>query len=574
MKIAEFLEQISGHPYQRLPQVEFVGPSLTVNETYTNEDGHEAIRSVKRKLGSCEYDKICLALMASECRDLKTIVLQDQNLHFQHLADIHLIISKNRNLAVLNLDSNPFVWNTAARNFLQSFLNTSSLVELSIRKCGLTDAALLTIAEALKVNKSLQKLYIGKKQQFSLAAYDLFVQMLTDNTSLIQCDIDLRTIHFVKHAEIKKRLNIILSRNRGLQDPAPSSAATMVTDHATSSTSSTATTSVTIDLAEAIANLEENVLQTVRTNRLRYSSHDIARYIVSALQVLQANDWSKVVAGSHSCEIPPDVITVLDSYIKQNPIFFSSHNYPGTVKRMCANLLSIEPAVSFIEEYIFDCLDTWITAMGTITLNQQRQLGIALQSLPDQVWIPKMSEAYYDTVMVEFKEFIKNNPVILKVVEFPKIIIRVCSEVLDLSGSKFLLTLMRENEVYHHHSSARSFFHRDASSATTVTRVNTRKSLIKTAHVWVHTLTGLGYCSDDAVLYVIAALQALQENQWHRLLRYPAEVILLLEEFVDLNPILRKASEHPHTVRKICMSLSDMLYDTASSESSFRTNNS
>jgi hypothetical protein len=215
MKIEEMLEKFSTSP-AAFEEVQLIGAMLAVEETYINEDGTEGVHWVDRKLGKIPKKGYELLNLMALNPHIKKIILKDQDLNSYH-SNVIAEILKNSGLTLINLEKNPLLFSFSVENLFSPFFyflgRSTSVVTLNMKKCMLGTTFLTNLGEALKANKSLQYLYLGKKHQFSIDAFEYFVKALESNTTLMECDIDIRTIHFIRRFSVRNRLQNILARN-------------------------------------------------------------------------------------------------------------------------------------------------------------------------------------------------------------------------------------------------------------------------------------------------------------------------------------------------------------------------
>ena len=106
IKIEEFIKELDAANKVFLGEISLSGADLIIEKTYTDEDGKEATRELKRGLGDCGEASRILRLM-SKCSTLTSLVLCNQNLKLGNLSDIAAVVANNPRLTVLNLDKNP-----------------------------------------------------------------------------------------------------------------------------------------------------------------------------------------------------------------------------------------------------------------------------------------------------------------------------------------------------------------------------------------------------------------------------------------------------------------------------------
>lgn len=451
MKITDFIEQLFQSSSSPLKQINLVGSALSFQESRIDENGDEYFVTASRGLGAFDDGKLCLALMITECRDLEILRLENQTLYSrygEYLNAIAFIVRNNPKLRVLNLERNWFRWDENGLNFFQCLKTTSSLEELNLKKCIVNDQALDSLGEVLKNNKSLRKLYIGKKHSFGLDALDRFVTVLNGNTSLVECEIDIsimnnfnRLLHFSRFNAIKKRLDVILARNKRQQYNNISPSHAVSSTSSSSSTSSTATTTQTSSAAES-----KNSYSELHGYFNKANTNDVVPD--------DALIWARLVIRSQ-----------LD---KTNPL-----------------------------------LEPYRAQLRLWTLQDARE-SVATTSTQSQSQV--ISDVQY------------------------------------------------------------------AVSTTTLMPPDTVRQLLKnTVAVWVDLLVKRDYPKAAVTLVITATLRALRDNKWERVLEghasgeIPEKIVPFLNKFIQKNPILKKACEHPRTISRICENLLESLSDSTES---------
>ena len=120
-------------------------------------------------------------------------------------------------------------------------------------------------------------------------------------------------------------------------------------------------------------------------------------------------------------------------------------------------------------------------------------------------------------------------------------------------------------------SSVISNANNSVSTTTLMSNDLVRQLLINTATLWVDLLVKRGHQKGAVTLVVTATLRALCNNKWAKILEghasgeIPEAIVPLLDKFIQKNPILYRASEHPRTIERICENLLESLSDSTES---------
>ena len=581
MTVTEFIQQLMGVTEYPIREIKLTG-KLSENVPYDGEGGGFGMFTYSRKLGKCDHWEVCFALMVSECRDLEVLMLHDQALSFKCLDYIAMIVKKNIHLRILNLEGNQFRWNNRysfdVKYYFRSILSSTSLEEVNVRQCGLSDAMLMTLAELLSVNNTLKKLYIGRSgHQYSLEAFEAFVVELEKNTSLVECDIDIWTIHFQRHDRVKKRLGHILERNR--QQPQNFSTSQSMIPASSSSTSSTSTstssstffsssTSNSISkvgksntqerLPEIVAKWERDLFSYAHMHKLPYNKAEIINYIVIALKALCNQKWNEIIRKPTKTEIPKELISVLNNFVEDHPILLHVYQSSTEVEKICDDLLEIIPAVDYIESEIIRLTNRLVDDLRdhTFTATSQFQQKYNLPSLridtvqewvvavlqnfdKESPWINEPINKYGFLDIRHSFRFINDEALLHSITREPVRLKRLCDNLLINPYTNLQSQTLSSNS-----------------------RPNIPQQLINVAEAWVNMFVSKEYSREDATHYVISALQALRHRDWNQLSDHSEKVTTLLINFARENSILLEASNYPGVIKKICDDLLEALEES------------
>jgi hypothetical protein len=344
IKIKEFIEKLESGSYDK--EIFLLDADLIVEETYKDENGDDCVREVHCKLGNCTSETTRILRLMGRCYNLTSLVLDNQNLKPKDLADIAEIVTSRTNLTLLRLNKNP-LFSNQYHEYIQDFFGrilSQNLEQLSIRKCELTDHALTSLGRSLETNTSLKKLYVGKKHSYSLDAFRRFVQSLEKNTTLVECYIDIRTIHFLERRALKRKINGILIRNRQLQKKPQAAQSTTLTT-ATSPAFFKNNQSIAIDSSipksssrEQLSDLANALVNDLIDNNINLE--EATNAVITALKALGDGEWEAVRYNkSKRYKIQQDVRPLINSFIKENPVLLTVSEDPRAVKKVCNNLL-------------------------------------------------------------------------------------------------------------------------------------------------------------------------------------------------------------------------------------------
>lgn len=570
MTVAEFITQLMSASTYPVKQINLTS-SLLEAVPYEGEGGGYGSFEYRRKLGRSYYKKICFALMISECRDLEAIILRDQALHRLDLQSLAVIVKRNVNLRILNLDDNTLAWPYAVEIF-ESIAVSVSLEELSIRRCGLTDAALSKLSETLITNKTLQRVYLGRSShQFSLDAFENFVKSLEKNTTLLECDIDIWTLNLKRRERIKKQLASILERNRQhVQNFVLSkSSASSVSASTSTSTSSTSpaffknveSTSISTSIAaKEVIDKEFNIAITwekdlfayIRSHQLSYTNAKLINYIIVALSSLSNFNPTEVLDALTKASVPEDLICLLSQFIKRNPL--SIERYSFIIKECRKNLLVILPEAQYVEDEIMrllnslgsDLISRGYSYMPSWQLFQQTHNLPSLTKDNVAHWVVAalrdfskgdrwMNQSVNHLEFVDIRHsfrFIKDQELLYAITKDPVRLKVVCDNLLNPSLANSPPILIKADPVFN-------------------------ALLTTTARSWVNSLEKVGCTAREAVTYVSAALRVLRDNRYSKILNksdddIPERITRKLNRFVEKNPVLLEAGEHPRLIKQIC----------------------